>query len=383
MKNIRIICDTRSVKKGGVSPVKIAIPHKGQTLLFSTGVDVMPCQFVDGRITNTSNRNQLNAILRTRASEIDNALLVVSQETPLNRLTANELRKRIDAIINPRAEEKQRIAPHIEERLANEKSRGDIIALRTHLQTFCKHYERLTYDEITRQWLEDFDKFLIGIPVARNTASGYLSKLRALFNYAINKGLTTNYPFRGFRLKHERTRSRALSLDQLRTLLNAECTPTEKKYLLFFELSLMLLGMNVSDIWKAKPPKYGRVTYSRSKTGQNYSVKVGKRAKEILREIGHTEHLTVASLSTRHSFNCCINVYLAKICERLEDFPTVTSYYARHTWATLAAEIGIPRHIIGAALGHAWTDVTGIYIGINEAQVDEASEAVEKYIYGE
>lgn len=388
MKNIRIILDTRSVKKGGVSPVKVSIPHKGRTILLSTGIDVMPCQFKEGKIINTSNRNQLNAILRQRVNAVDNALLSIDQIKPLHHLSPNELKQSIERILTPEEEKRYTVSSVLEERIAKAQgnTKGLQEILRMHLLNFCKErkerYDRLMLDDVNRKWLQEFEAYLLK-KVTRNSTSAYLSNFRAVFNHAINEELTKNYPFRGFRLKMERSKSRALSLEQLRTFINAGKTATENKYLQFFELSLLLLGMNVTDIWKAEPPKHGRVEYRRSKTGGRYSVKVGKRAKEILKHIGGTDHLTIASVMHSHTFKSTLNIYLANVSNRLEDFPKVTSYYARHTWATLAAEIGIPRHIIGAALGHAWTDVTGIYIGINEAQVDEASEAVEKYIYGE
>lgn len=389
MKNIKLILDTRSIKKGGVSPVKISIPHKGRTILLSTGVDVLPFQFYEGKVTHADNRNHLNAILRSRLASVDSAIMQIEQTTPLHHLSPSELRKRIERIITPQEEERLHLSSVVEHFINKREgnTQGSYSSLRKHLQGFCKEkkmrYDSIAFEDVNRRWIAEFDSWMMTQGMARNTASEYLSKLRAVFNHAINEELTNNYPFRGYRLKLERTRSRALTIDQLRKLLTAGKTPTEMKYILFFELSLLLLGMNISDIWKASPPKHGRIEYRRSKTGARYSVKVGKRAHEILKIIGHPEHLTIGSLQSQHSLAVTLNYYLEEVCKRLDDFPKVTSYYARHTWATLASHIGIPRHIIGAALGHSWTDVTGIYIGINEAQVDEANEAVEKYIYGE
>lgn len=388
MKNIRIVCDTRSVKKGGVSPVKIAIPHKGRTILLPTGVDVLPFQFAEGKVTHAPNRNQLNAILRQRANAVDNALLAIEQTTPLHHLSPTELRQRIERIISPQDEHDVYVSRIVDAYVdkCTGGTQNNYKVFRTQMQNYCKekhiNYHRLMFESINRKWIQDFEYWLLG-RMSRNSATKNLGHLRTIFNYAITEELITHYPFRGYRLKKERTKSRALSIEQLRTFLGAEVVGVERKYRLIFELSLLLLGMNISDIWKAERPKHGRVDYKRNKTSNRYSVKVGKRANEILGEIGHPEHLTIGSLMTLNSFRGNVNFALKRISERLDDFPKVTSYYARHTWATLAAQIGIPRHIIGAALGHTWTDVTGIYIGINEAQVDEASEAVEKYIYGE
>ena len=57
-------------------------------------------------------------------------------------------------------------------------------------------------------------------------------------------------------------------------------------------------------------------------------------------------------------------------------FPNLTTYWARHTWATLAAELEIPKETIAAALGHGGNTVTDIYIDFDRKKVDEANRRV-------
>ncbi|MFV0331849.1 MAG: hypothetical protein ACK5KL_18830 [Dysgonomonas sp.] len=61
-------------------------------------------------------------------------------------------------------------------------------------------------------------------------------------------------------------------------------------------------------------------------------------------------------------------------------FPNLTSYYARHTWATIAASLDIPKETIAAALGHGGNTVTDIYINFDQKKIDEANRQVIDYV---
>ncbi len=65
-------------------------------------------------------------------------------------------------------------------------------------------------------------------------------------------------------------------------------------------------------------------------------------------------------------------------------FPGLTSYWARHTWATIAAELDVPDAVISQALGHAAENsTTEIYIRRNLRKVDEANRRVRNWVlYG-
>ena len=61
--------------------------------------------------------------------------------------------------------------------------------------------------------------------------------------------------------------------------------------------------------------------------------------------------------------------------------PKMTLYWARHTWATLAYELDIPRDVISEGLGHSFgAAVTGVYIRTNDKKVDAANRKVIDYI---
>lgn len=57
--------------------------------------------------------------------------------------------------------------------------------------------------------------------------------------------------------------------------------------------------------------------------------------------------------------------------------PDLTIYWARHSWATVAAELGVSDEVISQALGHSTTNpTTAIYINRNRQKIDDANRKV-------
>ena len=65
----------------------------------------------------------------------------------------------------------------------------------------------------------------------------------------------------------------------------------------------------------------------------------------------------------------------------LKSFALILNIHiARHTWATIASELDIPKDTISAALGHGGNSVTDIYINFDQRKVDEANRKVLDYV---
>lgn len=66
------------------------------------------------------------------------------------------------------------------------------------------------------------------------------------------------------------------------------------------------------------------------------------------------------------------------------EWPEISTYWARHSWATIAADIDVPDAVISCALGHSTVNpTTGIYIDRNKKKVDEANRRVIDWVlYG-
>ena len=61
----------------------------------------------------------------------------------------------------------------------------------------------------------------------------------------------------------------------------------------------------------------------------------------------------------------------------------LSTYWARHTWATLASSIRIPKEVISASLGHSTGSITDIYIEFDQSRIDRANRRLIDYLNGD
>lgn len=214
-----------------------------------------------------------------------------------------------------------------------------------------------------------------------NARNIHLRNIRAAFNAAIDDGVTAAYPFRRFKIHPVATRKRNLKPAALRALFSADVPDWQQKYVDVFKLSFLLIGINIVDLLSLPPDAdaSGRIEYNRRKTHKFYSVKVEKEAKDIIDKYrGKKNLLNVAdNCSNYRSFALRLNKNLAEISAG------VTTYWARHSWATIAASIDIPDDTIAAALGHSGANsTTAIYIQRDRRKVDAANRKVIDYVLG-
>ena len=251
----------------------------------------------------------------------------------------------------------------------------------------------VTWDNFNKGWLMRFDAWLIAKGFKTNYISIIMRCLRAVNNYCIDCEYTSVYPFRRFQIKSEETEKRCLTREQLITLRDYKVEEHQEKYRDAFMLSFYLIGMNMADLFSLTKAdvKDGYVSYRRAKTGTLYRIRIEPEAQALIDKYKGREHLlTWADEWKMENFLHRCNIELHRIgeCKRLPGrggkkdfdclFPGLTTYWARHTWATLASELGISIEIIGLALGHVDQShkVTNIYIKPDLGKVDDANRKV-------
>ncbi len=262
------------------------------------------------------------------------------------------------------------------------------------------HGEEVPFDAVNHAWLEAFDRSMrtsdicngrgevLRTGLTTNARAIHLRNIRAVFNKAIDEeviGLEL-YPFRRFKIEKERTRKRAVSVTQLRALFDYPCeTAAEEWAVDVSRLIFYLIGINTVDLFNLEEYDDGYIHYRRAKTGTLYSIKVEPEAAALLEKYRGREHLLNFRERFKHleSFKAKINKTLKGIASKDPRIPVMTSYTFRHTWATLAAELDIPKETIAAGLGHAQNaTVTDVYIDFNRKKVDAANRRVLDYVAG-
>jgi hypothetical protein len=79
----------------------------------------------------------------------------------------------------------------------------------------------VTFNNADVDWLRRFERHCLeDLHLSVNGTAKELRNIRATFNWALDHELTEKYPFRRFKIKHEKTRKRSLTVEQLRDLIN-------------------------------------------------------------------------------------------------------------------------------------------------------------------
>ena len=241
-----------------------------------------------------------------------------------------------------------------------------------------------------------FDVFMAKTSPSKNSRNIHLRNIRAVFNEAIDDEITTFYPFRRLKIRPVATRKRNLKVEDLRTFINYPCEPHAQKYLDMFKLMFMLIGINSIDLAHLKEVRDGRIEFYRAKTNRLYSIKVEPEAMEIIEKYrGENWLLFILDHWRNHKdFTLKMNYTLKHIGPVKRSglggkksyeplFPDISTYWARHSWATIAASLDIPRDTIAHALGHGGNTVTDIYIDFDQSKVDVANRKVLDWVlYG-
>lgn len=264
------------------------------------------------------------------------------------------------------------------------------------IRAFDKNVDNKMFEDIDLKWLTDFEAFCAKT-ACKNARNIHLRNIRAVFNNAIDYGITTAYPFRRFKIRPEATRKRSMAVEELRRLFDYPVEDYAEIYRDMFRLIFMLVGINSVDLHGLKSiTRDGRIEYKRAKTGRLYSIKVEPEAMEIINKYRGVKGLLCIAdrWSDSRNFRHQCNKALQKIgqVERkgrggkktiTAEFEGVTTYWARHTWATIAASLDIPKDTIAAALGHGGDTVTDIYIDFDQKKVDAANRRVLNWVlYG-
>lgn len=268
------------------------------------------------------------------------------------------------------------------------------------MQSFCsdtdfyngKEFEKLEFEDINLKWLNDFDEWLVEQGAAQNSRNIHFKNIRTVINRAIDEELTDKYPFRRFKIRPEATAKRAMSVEDIRKLFDYPVEDYQMFYQDMFKLIFMLIGINTTDLYNLTGIVNGRIEYRRAKTHRLYSIKVEPEALEIIeRWRGEKNLLCIADRwKDPKDFNKNMNIALKKIGvhERISGrggkwkitpaFPGIQTYWARHSWATIALnDCEVSKDIISQALGHSMgSDITEIYIKRDEKKVDEANRKV-------
>ncbi len=260
----------------------------------------------------------------------------------------------------------------------------------------------LHFSDIDLSFLNKFEEFLRSNGKGPNTIYVYLRTLRALLNKAIKEDVCSEnyYPFKKFSLAkyaNIKTEKRAISKEDIEKIKKVKLEKNKNLVLAhkLFLFSFYCRGMNFVDIayLRWKDIRVGRLTYTRQKTKELFNLELLEPAKQILRYFKELTYVNRESYvfpifnenhispQTRHNRKVKvlrkINKDLKKIGKIVKIKSELTTYVARHSYATILKKSGISTTVISQAMGHNSEKTTQIYLESFENSVlDEASKSV-------
>lgn len=248
-------------------------------------------------------------------------------------------------------------------------------ASRNALSAFLKAHD-IPFKRVRPELLKQFERFLRRRGNSWNTVSTYMRVLRAVYNRAVDRRLAPHVPhlFKAVYTGTQADIKRALKAEEMGQLLDTKCTRKQSELLQkthhLFVLMFLLRGLPFVDLaYIQKKDLNGNIlTYHRRKTGRQITIILSAEGGEdtIYRE--YQQALRI------------FNYQLTKLGELLGLTTELTSYTARHTWATLAYYLEVHPGIIREAMGHSSIKVTETYLKpFNIKKLDETNLSIIGY----
>lgn len=248
-----------------------------------------------------------------------------------------------------------------------------------------------TLPEITHPLISAYETYLLESGLIPNTTSFYMRILRAAYNRAVDEDIIPQArPFRRVYTGVAKTIKRAISLQELRNIknLNLSKNPTLAFARDIFILVFCLRGISFIDLaYLRKTDLRGtHIHYNRRKTGQLLSIRWTHQMQEIINRYPSPSDspfllpILPAEEKTRRSTyrntSSLINRRLKTIAA-MAGIANVrlTLYVARHTWASIAHNQGIPLPLITQGMGHDSETTTRIYLAtLDTTALDAAND---------
>lgn len=395
----RFVCLTGKTLEGGVHPIRLQLIHNGKIKRYTTK-EACPLDHWDhdaGRISsNIKGATYINGILseiETNVSGIVDSLLV-SRALSLDNF---EARYR-----NPKAsEDVLAYVTHLENKFRSEGRIGYSITYRNTASALRRFSggKPIQFADLTDRKLEGLEQFLRSNGCKNGGIATYMRVIRVTVNNAIKEGIMhrDQYPFetarsRGYSMKRLRNKSNPRSLteadmDKLKRFPFSEYPHLGESVRLFL-FSYYARGMNFTDIAQLKRTDVydGRIFYRRRKTNHAFSIPISDALAELLQAFdGHDGPYLLPILSELHAtekqqwnrIQKCLkqlNMNLKEAAVVVGITVPLTSYVARHTFATTLKRKGVDVAVISESMGHESVNTTRAYLKRFGSEVLDAAD---------
>lgn len=379
---ISVVCYKSKVLKNNESPLMLRICKDGKRKYESIGISILPSlwDFKQNKPTRKCpNKEYIERLIAEKVKVYtDKVIEFKSQE---KEFTATSLMEKVNKPVK-RKTVQEVFNQYIQElESANRLRYADMYKCTMHsLIKFNKHLD-IPFSDMDTIWLKRYEVWLQSQGLAINTLGTRFRHLQVIYNFAIEEKIVKSeyYPFNSFKVSKlsQTTAKRSIQKGEILSVLNYQGqTPLECLAIDLFTFSYLAAGINFGDIARLTKDNIleNRLIYIRKKTQKQIKVSLQEQAIKLIQKYSMPDnpylfpilsnfHKTEQQKVNRiHKIIAKVNKSLKEIGERLNIPIDLTTYVARHSFATVLKRSGVNTSLICEALGHSSERVTQIYL---------------------
>lgn len=403
MASIKIMLDKRRPKKNQEFNIIFRITHDRVPHIIPTGLSIHPNDWNEGLScfkASARSSTTFNNIISTQLHKIQEA---ISELETRGEFSISLIRENLIIKDDKPKKEKVQYFKEFSDSLietlikSNKTGNSQVYSVAKNRLMGYAGKDTLLFKEIDYQFLEAFKDKLASENIKPNTISNYLRTIRAIYNKAIKAKVVDRslYPFYDIQIKGEKTQKRSITKEDILKLYkeNVEVGSQEWHAKNYFFLSFALIGASFTDIAYLTKDNIqkDRIVFRRRKTKKLYDIKLTPLAKRILKLYTPDKYLLpifpsnmiedgIESKNITRQAIKQTNKYLDRIAKRCKIELNITTYVARHSWATIAKRMGYSNELIAEALGHEYGNkITNIYLdSFDQHLIDDLNLKVQK-----
>lgn len=376
------VLDTRRAKKSGLYPVKIQVAYKRIQKYYTTGKELMPADWT--KLPKAKSKKLLE-IRQDISSSFDLIKKQVQEMTEKGLFSFESLNLRLGRGCG---ETLNTVFQHRIDSLKAEQRIGNMLWYSNVIKSVERFSPGLVpLEHVTVHWLQRYEKFLRAESKSPVTISMHLRAIRAILNEARKNGnlRDAQYPFgKGkFEIQEGEGRKIALNIKQIEQIVRySDGNQLTSYYRDLWFFIYLCNGINVADLVKLKYSNIidGEICFVRQKTER--TTKKRKEIRAVITEemytilnrwgnpplennylfpfLNGTETAMELKIKTQN-LTRRINWHMNIIGKAL-GIGSISTYTARHSFATILKRRGANIIFISESLGHNDLKTTACYL---------------------
>lgn len=402
--NAELYLDTRP-KADGLCNVKVRVYFNRKYMYYSTDIDLKPGKKDEnGKEIEKSELEKILTAKRraTKQKEIYSKLntYLKKAEDTIKKLDTAFTFEKFDEVYHEGRDVFNSALHAFDKYITDLKAEGRIstaINYRASINSLEDFKKNLKFTDITPSFLKKYERWMLDNGKSTTTVGIYLRSLRAIFNQQdIDRKL---YPFGHgkYEIPSGKNIKKALTIEEIARIYNYEATGSEAMARDYWMFLYLCNGMNVKDFCSLKWENIDgdTLTYQREKTkrtrkdAKKITVSLKPETWEIINKYGIRSvvpgsyifpHYEKGITETRkqevsQQLIKTINKYMKRVANNVGINKNVTTYFARHSFATILKRSGTDIAMISDLLGHSNLGVTESYLDSFESdQIKKQTE---------